>query len=103
MAAFARPKRNQAREIFDAEAVGPEVLLRHWQPGDRFYPIGGPGNVKLQDLFTNSRVPADQRRTRVIACSAAGEIFWVEGLRISERFKITGNSRNTLYWEWERA
>jgi tRNA(Ile)-lysidine synthase len=76
--------------------------LRHWQPGDRFCPIGQKAASKLQDLFVNARVPREERHGRVIAAAASGEIFWVEGLRMAERFKITPTTRRWLAWTWNR-
>jgi tRNA(Ile)-lysidine synthase len=90
------------REIFDADCVGPEMVLRHWRPGDRFQPIGLPRAAKLQDLFTNAKVSASERRERVVAATARGAIFWVEGLRMSERFKLTAATERRLIWRWAR-
>ena len=90
------------RERFDAGQVGHRVTLRLWQPGDRFQPIGLPGAAKLQDLFTNAKVPRAERRRRVLGVTGSGEIFWVEGLRIGERFKLTGATRRVLEWRWQR-
>jgi len=91
------------REVFDADAVGAAITLRHWQPGDRFQPIGMPEPVKLQDWFTNQKIPSSRRRELVVATTAGGEIFWVEGLRISERFKLAKRTRRRLAWRWQRA
>jgi tRNA(Ile)-lysidine synthase len=89
-------------EGFDADAVGCEVVLRHWQPGDRFQPIGMKHSLKLQDFFTNQKVPATERRRLVLATTLDGEVFWVEGLRISERFKLKSNTIRRLQWSWRR-
>jgi tRNA(Ile)-lysidine synthase len=59
--------------------------------------------VKIQDLFTNARVPAEERRRRLVAASASGDIFWVEGLRIGERFKVTPATRRCLVWRVQRS
>ena len=89
------------QEFFDAEKVGSEIILRHWRAGDRFQPIGLPAATKLQDLFVNAKIPAQRRRELVLATTAAGEIFWVEGLRIGERFKLTPATRRELEWRWD--
>jgi tRNA(Ile)-lysidine synthetase-like protein len=90
-------------ELFDAEQVGTSVILRHWQRGDRFQPIGMDRAVKLQDLFVNQKVPRERRHALVLATTATGDIFWVEGLRIAERFKLTGGTKRRLRWSWRRA
>ena len=97
-----RPKPVVGREYFDADKVGSTVCLRHWRPGDRFQPIGMPGPVKLQDLFTNQKVPRGRRRQLIMAANAKGEVFWVEGMRISERFKLTKETIRCLHWRWKR-
>jgi tRNA(Ile)-lysidine synthase len=98
---FIHPKRKVTCEFFDAEKIGGKIILRHWRPGDRFQPIGLKSDVKLQDLFTNAKIPHERRRDLIIAEVAGGEIFWVEGLRISENFKITPETRRQLIWHWK--
>ena len=93
--------RESGRETFDADKVGPSMVLRHWQPGDRFQPIGMNAPVKLQDWFTNQGVARERRRDLVIATTAEGEIFWVEEQRIGEKFKITADTTRGLRWQWE--
>ncbi len=96
---FAVPKKQAGRETFDAIKIGGEIILRHWQPGDRFQPIGLGAATKLQDLFVNAKIPAARRRQLAVATTAGGEIFWVEGLRIGERFKLTPGVSRQLVWE----
>ena len=91
------------REYFDADKVGSRVALRHWRPGDRFQPIGMPFSVKLQDFFTNLKVERGRRHQLVVAATEGGELFWVEGMRISERFKLTPASIRRLQWCWRRV
>ncbi len=90
------------REFFDADKVGPRIVLRHWRAGDRFQPIGLAAPVKLQDWFTNLKIDRQQRHRLVLAEAAGGEIFWVEGLRIAERFKLDKHTRRRLKWAWQR-
>ena len=97
-----RPRNTPGCEYFDAERVGPAVVLRHWRKGDRFQPIGMPRPVKLQDWFTNRKVPRAQRHELLVATTGAGEIFWVEGQRIGERFKLDKGTRCRLKWTWTR-
>jgi tRNA(Ile)-lysidine synthase len=61
--------------------------VRTWRDGDTFYPLGSPGEKKLQDFFTDEKVPAAHRR-RVPILESGGEILWVVGMRISERAKV---------------
>jgi len=96
------PKRLSGKELFDADKLGSVVRLRHWRPGDRFQPIGMRSAVKLQDLFTNAKVPRGRRRELILATTGQGEIFWVEGLRMAEQFKLTQGTIRRLQWSWRR-
>ena len=87
------------REYFDADRIGGEILLRHWRKGDRFQPIGMKRPAKLQDLFVNAKIPRDRRHELVLAAAGSGEIFWVEGLRISENFKMMPRTHHVLEWQ----
>jgi tRNA(Ile)-lysidine synthase len=102
----ARSKRRKTapgQEYFDADKVGSQIWLRHWRPGDRFQPIGMGHLVKLQDLFVNQKVPRERRHNLVVAVSADQQLFWVEGLRISERFKLAKDTVRSLHWQWRKS
>jgi tRNA(Ile)-lysidine synthase len=96
------PESTPGVERFDADGVGRRITLRYWAPGDRFQPIGLGRPAKLQDLFTNAKVLRTERHRRLIGVTDGGEIFWVEGLRIGDRFKLTGATRRILEWRWRR-
>ena len=97
-----RLQRLPGMEMFDADKIGGKIVLRHWRAGDRFQPIGMKSAVKLQDWFTNQKIPAVRRRELIVATTERGEIFWVEGLRIGERFKLVRTTRRRLVWRWFR-
>ena len=100
MRRFTRPRPMAGVEVFDADKIGGGMVLRHWRAGDRFQPIGLKSAVKLQDLFVNAKIPAERRRKLILAATAHGNIFWVEGLRIGEPFKLTPQTRQKLIWQW---
>jgi len=58
---------------------------------------------KLQDIFTNLKVPRGERLRRVVATTHEGVIWWVEGLRIGELFKLRPGTRIRLKWSWSRG
>ena len=96
------PRLPPGREVFDADKIGLKVVLRHWRRGDRFQPIGMQQSVKLQDLFTNLKIPRARRHQLVVATTAHGELFWIEGVRMGERFKLDHQTRRCLEWKWRR-
>ncbi len=96
------PARAENCEVFDADAVGSPIVLRRWRAGDRFQPIGMSQPAKLQNLLTNARIPREARYRLVVAEAADGRLFWVQGLRIGEPFKLTARTNRRLHWRRQR-
>lgn len=61
------------------------LTVRAWRPGDRIRPLGLGGTKTLQDVFTDAKVPR-ALRAELPVVEAAGEIAWVAGVCVSERF-----------------
>lgn len=95
-------KKGTRTEFFDADRLGLRIILRQWRAGDRMQPIGMASSVKLQDLFTNLKIPRGERHKLVILTTRSGEVVWVEGMRISERFKLQSGTTRRLRWQWKR-
>ncbi len=89
-------------EIFDADQAGPALTIRHWQPGDRFQPIGRNSPVKLKTLFINAKIPNAEKRSRILAVNEHGKILWVEGLRIGDAAKTCPQTQRYLLWKWSK-
>lgn len=85
--------------VLDAEAVLWPLKVRTFQPGDRFRPLGGPGSKKLQDFFTDAKVPRTARRRVPLVCDRE-KICWVVGYRLDDRVKVTDRTRATLKMRW---
>ena len=79
-------------EELAAEALGRTPLVRSWREGDRIRPPGLDGSKSLQDLFTDRKVPRALRHVLPVV-EAGGEIAWVAGVAVGERFRAsTGTS-----------
>ncbi|MGH7409445.1 MAG: tRNA lysidine(34) synthetase TilS [Candidatus Methylomirabilis sp.] len=81
--------------LLDAERAGGPLVVRGWTPGDRFVPLGMNGRKKLQDFFVDAKVSRRERWTVPLLVSG-GEIAWVVGHRVDERFKVTDSTRRLL-------
>jgi tRNA(Ile)-lysidine synthase len=72
--------------VLDRSALGEVLTVRSWRHGDRMRPAGLGGTKTLQDLFTDRKVPRAER-ARVPVLEAAGQVVWVAGLAVDERFR----------------
>jgi tRNA(Ile)-lysidine synthase len=82
-------------EAVDADAAGGALVLRSWQEGDRFEPLGAGGGKKIGDFLTDVKAPA-AARGRVMLVTADGRPVWLVGHRIDERAKITNRTERVL-------
>jgi len=79
---------SSVRAVFDADRFSMPLVLRSWQPGDRFCPGGMKGkSKKLQDLFTDWKIARHDRRAIPLLVAPEG-ILWVIGRRQDERFLV---------------
>ena len=75
---FELPRDPWSALVDSGPGAGP-LLVRTVQRGDRIQPLGMIGHRKLQDVFTDRKVPAGERRLWP-AVECGGEIIWVPGL-----------------------
>ncbi|MBU1734131.1 MAG: tRNA lysidine(34) synthetase TilS, partial [Verrucomicrobia bacterium] len=71
------------------------LLARSWKPGDRMRPLGMQGTKKLQDIFSDGKVPVTVRHCLpVIECG--GEIVWIPGFRIAQGWEVRPDEPSAL-------
>ncbi|KPL06052.1 hypothetical protein AMJ86_10035 [bacterium SM23_57] len=85
-------------EWMDGDKLPAPWILRTWQPGDRFQPLGVPGNKKVSDFLVDQKIPRCDK-DRVIVLEAAGRIVWVVGYRISQIASITPKTKKVVRCE----
>lgn len=88
--------------VLRAAALGPVVTVRAWREGDRMRPAGLGGSKSLQDLFTDRKVPRALRRSLPVV-EAEGEIAWVAGLAVGERFRADPEAGDDVSLSARRA
>jgi len=95
---------NGDAEYVDADRItGTDLILRTWTSGDAFIPLGMRDRKKVSDFFIDAKVPVYEKRLFPVLETREGEIVWLCGLRIDERFKITEDTRRVLKLHYARA
>ena len=74
---------NPLTAYLSSEALAEGATVRTWQPGDRMQPLGMSGTRKLQDIFTDARIPRHWRERIPLVVTPRG-IAWIVGSRIAE-------------------
>jgi tRNA(Ile)-lysidine synthase len=90
---------NNQVAILDFEKLNFPLKIRKWQAGDTFCPLGMKGKrQKLQDFFSNNKFTKfDKEATWLL--ENRGEIVWIVGHRIDERYKMTNQTNSCLQLE----
>jgi tRNA(Ile)-lysidine synthase len=82
----------------DANALRLPLIVRTQRPGDRFQPLGMTGTRKLQDYFTDKKVPVEARDRTPLVADAEG-IVWIVGHAVGERVRVRPETRRVLFLE----
>ena len=75
--------------MFDVDSVELPITVRNFHPGDRFIPLGMKTPKKVKRFFIDEKIPRFLR-SRIPIFFIRGEIMWIGGMRIDERFKLKG-------------
>ncbi len=80
----------------DLDLTGTALSVRSRRPGDRFRPLGLGGSKKIQDFLVDVRVPKRRRDHVPLLVTKTGEIAWIIGHQIDDRFKIRPGTKRVL-------
>ena len=87
--------REKSIAMLDYDKISFPITLRVWQQGDTFAPFGMKGRKKISDFLINEKVPLIEKDS-ISVLEIGGKIAWVVGMRISQDFAITENTKNVL-------
>ena len=79
----------------DASQLQYPLVWRKWEAGDYFVPLGMRQEKKLSDFLIDLKIPFNAKAD-ITVLESGGEIVWVVGYRINERFKVTPDTRRVL-------
>ena len=84
-----QPPTDHRQQIELPKDADPTFTVRNRREGDRFQPLGMSQPKKLKDFLIDRKIDADVR-DRLPLLVWNGEIVWIAGVEVSERFKVRG-------------
>ncbi len=93
--------KDKDRAYFDYDKLVFPVLARSFKHGDRIAPLGMKGHKKVKEIFIEGKIPAGRRR-RIPMLVSGNEVMCIAGIKESEIFKLTENTKRILRIEWKR-
>lgn len=82
-------------EFFDFDKLPVTLRLRNWEEGDTFQPLGMSGTKKISDFLIDKKVDNFQK-SFIYVLSTREEIVWVIGQQISDKFKVSKETKRVL-------
>jgi tRNA(Ile)-lysidine synthase len=86
---------DQETACLDSSKLTFPLIIRKWQPGDYFYPLGMKQKKKLSDYFIDCKYSIIDKE-KIFILETSGKIVWIIGDRIDNRFRITPLTKNAL-------
>jgi len=88
---------NQNNQIIyvDAKKIKIPLMVRKWQNGDYFYPLGMTNKKKLSDFFKDQKLSLLDKENTWLLCQE-NKIIWVIGQRLSNLFKVTNKTTEII-------
>ena len=93
---------NKQQALLDWEKIQWPLLVRNVQAGDRFRPLGLKDAKKVNRFFMDRKIPCSQR-DRIPLIISGGEIAWIAGLEIGDRFALNDQSQQALHLKLQMA
>jgi tRNA(Ile)-lysidine synthase len=80
----------------DHDQIQFPLVVRTWQKGDRFFPLGLAGSKLVSDYFSDHKFSLSQKEQARLLCNANGDIIWIIGHRLDDRYSIKTTTKNIL-------
>ncbi len=78
---------DQTSAFLDLGKLKFPLLVRNRSEGDRYQPLGAPGQKKLKEIMRAKGIPLSERERHPVFLSE-DRIVWILGLPVSEKFKV---------------
>lgn len=88
-------KKDKYKVYIDKDKVKNKLVLRNRLEGDIFSPIGLKGSKKLKDYFIDEKIPREER-DNIYFIADGKDVVWIIGGRLSEKYKITENTKEAI-------
>lgn len=80
----------------DIRYVPDSLVIRTRRHGDRFHPLGAPGEKKLKDYFIDKKIPRSCRNVPLICDAVSNDVLYVTGQTTSQKVRVSDTTEMTL-------
>jgi len=87
-------------QYFDYNSLNDGIYIRNRRNGDIFKPFKSRGSKKLKEYFIDCKIPRESR-DKIPLIASGNEIVWIIGHKISDKFKVSENTKSILKLEYK--
>lgn len=92
-------EKNTHKAFIDADKLLYPLVVRAWQSGDKFIPLGMKTYKKLSDFFIDEKVPLVEKNNIPVLINGNGEVIWLGGMRQDDRYKVTSTTQKVAVFD----
>ncbi|MEJ2904481.1 tRNA lysidine(34) synthetase TilS [Pedobacter panaciterrae] len=92
-------EKSTKRAFVDADKLMFPLVVRTWQSGDKFMPLGMKFFKNLSDFFIDEKIPLAEKAGVPILINGNGEIIWLGGMRQDDRYKVTSATKKVAIFD----
>ncbi len=85
------------RTLLNPELLSHELLLRNWEPGERYWPANTSSPKKIKDLLTDRKIKGQEKRLWLVAESEDGAIIWMRGFPPPANFQVPNGGTKAIW------
>lgn len=87
------------KAFVDTQKLIYPLILRYWQEGDKFMPLGMESYKKVSDFFIDEKVPLPLKDQIPMLVNGNGEMIWIAGMRQDNRYKVASATKKVTIFE----
>ena len=86
---------NTNQAFLDKDKLIYPLLIRKWQKGYYFYPLGMKNKKLISDFFIDNKLSIPEKE-KIWLLTSGDQVVWIIGHRIDNRFKVTPETKRIL-------
>jgi tRNA(Ile)-lysidine synthase len=84
-------------QLLDATRIPPEVCVRNWQPGDRFWPAHTKSGKKVKELLADRHIAGAERKLWPVIVAQGLGVVWLRGFPVPSSLWAASGSSQALW------
>lgn len=86
-------------QVVDFDTIKLPLLIRSWQQGDRFQPLGMKGQKKVSDFLISLKIPVTLKQEVPVVEDGSQAIVAILPWRIDDKFKVTAKTKKVIIFD----